>query len=333
MFRFFSFFVFSSLLFFHSCKESTNESVLYTSGGKTSEILVVISDELWKSQVGDTITSVLGEVKPWLAQEEPWFDLFVIKHEAFADVYQKYRNVLIVKINSTVEENLVKARKDVFAKPQTIIDIKAKSKEDFYKMFDERKVQIGQLFHENELERIASAYRGLEVDSITTIQQNKFGFSMIMPQGFFIAANKADFAWIRKVTPDIEEGFLIYTKPYSKTDDFNLNTILAYRDSITKIYIPGPLDSTYMKTSEVFPHHFEITTFKGNYAALTRSWWDIYRYPMGGPFINYTFVDTLASRLITIDGYIKAPKKTKRDLLLHLEAIMSTFTMEQEGKN
>jgi hypothetical protein len=38
-------------------------------------------------------------------------------------------------------------------------------------------------------------------------------------------------------------------------------------------------------------------------------------------------VDTAVGRLITIDGYIKAPKKDKRDLLLHLEAIMDSFEM------
>jgi hypothetical protein len=48
-------------------------------------------------------------------------------------------------------------------------------------------------------------------------------------------------------------------------------------------------------------------------------------YAMGGPYMSYTFVDTIANRMVMIDGYIKAPRKAKRDLMLHIDAIFSTF--------
>jgi hypothetical protein len=83
-----------------------------------------------------------------------------------------------------------------------------------------------------------------------------------------------------------------------------------------------------MKVSDIFPEVATHVSFKGHYATEYRSFWDVNSYPMGGPFISYTFVDSVASRLITIDGYIKAPKKEKRDLILHLEAIMDSFKYE-----
>jgi hypothetical protein len=36
-------------------------------------------------------------------------------------------------------------------------------------------------------------------------------------------------------------------------------------------------------------------------------------------------VDTIANRMVMIDGYIKAPRKEKRDLMLHIEAIFGSF--------
>lgn len=326
------FFVFFVLLM-NSCNEDkSSNSIIYTSGGKTSEVLVVMSDEVWKSQLGDTIQSVLKEVKPWFAQEEPAFDLFHIQIEAFIDVYQKYHNILIVRINPDLEKNIIKAKSDVYAKPQTVVEIKAKTSKEAMQIFLEHGSQIMDLYHENELSRIGEAYKGLEVDSIGDKLLEKFGFKLVIPRGFYMAVNKADFAWLRKVTPDIEEGILIYTQPYNSTSDFDPDTIISRRNQLTRLFVPGPLDSTWMKVSSVFPPFSAETTFKGNYAELVRSWWDVQNFPMGGPFLSYTFVDTVANRLITLDGFIKAPKKNKRDLLLHVETIINSFQMQAVEK-
>lgn len=317
------FFLFAS---FSSCnEEKAKSSMIYTSGGKTSEVLVVISDENWKSMVGDTIKSVLQEINPWLVQAEPMFDLFQIEHESFMDIYQKYRNVLIVRINDNIEQNQIKAKNNVYAKPQTIIELKCKSKADFMNMFSEYENQIIDLFHKNELNRIQDAYNGLEIDSISRKLINKFGFKLVIPQGFYVAVNQKDFVWLRKLVPDIEEGILIYTQPYKSTADFETQSIINRRNEFTKRYIPGPVDSSWMKVSNVFPPFSEQIDFKGNYATMVRSWWDVENYAMGGPFINYTFVDTVKSQLIVFDGFIKAPKKDKRDLLLQVEAIIYSY--------
>jgi hypothetical protein len=322
-------FVISLFLPLQSCDEqNASSSVLYTSSGRTSETLVVIGNPYWKGMVGDTIRSVLQEVKPWLAREEPAFDLSQIPPSAFMGIYHKFRNVLLVKIEDDIVENQLKARKNVYAKPQIIVEIKCKSKADFVQLFGENQQQIMELFHQNELIRILDAYKGLEVDSITQMLHKQFGFTMVFPKGFFPARKAADFMWLRKETPDIEEGFLIYTQPYTDTADFEVEQIIARRNAITKRYIPGPVNNSWMKVSHVFPPYYKETSFNESYAALVRSWWDIENYPLGGPFISYTFVDEKAGRLITIDGYIMAPKKEKRDLLLHLEAIMSSFKMD-----
>ncbi len=329
---FFRFFVlFFLLLTINSCNEEPSkphQGMLKTSGGKTSEVLVVINNSLWKSIVGDSIRAVLQNVDPWLAQAEPAFDLTHIPPKVFAGVYKKYRNTLVVKIGNDVTKNIFKGRKNVYAKPQAIFELKCKTTKDFLKMFGQKSAEIVKYFHRNELIRIQNIYRGIKVDSVMDRVQKQFDFTMVFPKGFYVAKTAADFAWLRKITPDIEEGILIYTKPYSDTSEFNYKNIIAYRNQITKKYVPGPLEDTYMKVSDVFPPYWQSVDFKGSYATLLRSWWDVKGYALGGPFLSYTFVDTVANRLITIDGYIKAPRKDKRDLLLHLEAIINSFEMK-----
>jgi len=305
--------------------KKSQQSMLFTSGGRTSEVLVVMNDQNWKRIAGDTIRSTLGVVPDWEAVPEPEYMISHINKVQFGSVYQKFRNILIVEFNPKFKKPKVIVKHDVWAKPQTVVDIKVGDMQSFLRVYSETYQQIKDFYHENELKRIANAYRGLKVKKVSKALIDKFSINMVFPKGFYVATKGADFMWIRRPTRDIEEGVFIYTYPYTDTSNFNYHNILSIRDSITKKYVPGPVDSSYMKVSSVFPPVHKRTEFKGNYATEIRSWWDVHGYAMGGPFISYTFVDTIANRMMCIDGYIKAPRKDKRDLMLHIEAIFSTF--------
>jgi len=316
-------------LFISSCSnggsgDRSSQSILFTSGGRTSEILVVISDNLWESALGDSIKASFLNVPDWSARLEPEYIVSQIPYKAFGSTYQKQRNILFVK-TADISKPKVELKNNRYAKPQTVIVIKAKDNMSLTNSFVKFKDQIKLAFHKNELTRINNAYKGLEEKKIGADLNKKFGFSVVVPKGFYIAMDRADFVWLRRKTRDIEEGIFIYTTPYGDTASFNMANIIELRNSITKQFIPGPIDNSYMKVSEIFPPYSKQLDFKGHYAVQLRSLWDVKAYPMGGPFLSYTFVDNFASRLITIDGYIKAPKKEKRDLMLHVEAILESF--------
>lgn len=316
-------------LFISSCSnggsgDKSQQSILFTSGGRTSEILVVISDNLWESALGDSIKASFLNVPDWSARLEPEYIVSQIPYEAFGSTYQKQRNILFIK-KADISKPKAELKNNRYAKPQTVIMIKAKDGESLTSSFVKFKDQIKSAFHKNELTRINNAYKGLEEKKLSAQLNKKFGFSLVLPKGFYLAMDKADFVWLRRKTKDIEEGIFIYTIPYSDTASFNKANIISLRNSITRKFIPGPIDNSYMKVSEIFPPYSKQLDFKGHYAVQLRSLWDVKAYPMGGPFLSYTFVDDYASRLITVDGYIKAPKKEKRDLMLHVEAILESF--------
>jgi hypothetical protein len=300
------------------------KNLLYTSGGRTSEILVVISDGLWDSPIGDSIVAIFQSTPPWSAREEPEYILTHIPYRAFGEVYQKQRNILYIK-KDEIAKPKIELRNNVYAKPQSFISIRSNDAQGLLNTLVKFQNKIKQTYHQNELTRIKNAYKGIEVKTLSKKLDDKFGFHLICPKGFYMAKNGPDFAWLRRPTTDVEEGILIYTQPYSDTANFSLKSIIENRNIITKKYIPGPVDDSYMKVSSIFPPYYKVTTYKDSYAVIVRSLWDVEGYPMGGPFISYTFVDKVANRLITIDGYIKAPKKEKRDLMLHVEAIINSF--------
>ena len=312
----------------YSCTDSNKSksasSIIYTSGGRTSEVLVVMSNGLWKSPLGDSIRNSFEQIPGWLARNEPEYIVTQIPTNAFGSMYQKQRNILFIK-KAEVSKAKIQFVRDNYARPQTMVTIKGNSTQQLITAFTIYKERIRKAFHKNEVSRIAGAYKGLEVKGITKDLDKKFGFHMIVPKGFYIAENKADFIWLRRPTADVEEGIFIYTRPYTDTACFSMQSMINARNEITKKFVPGPVDNSYMKVSDVFPPMSFTTTFKGVYASQLRSLWDVHGYAMGGPFVSYTFVDIIANRLITIDGYIKAPKKEKRDLLLHIEAIFHSF--------
>jgi len=57
----------------------------------------------------------------------------------------------------------------------------------------------------------------------------------------------------------------------------------------------------------------------------TRGLWKTSDSTNGGPFLSYTFVDKDLNRLYYIEGYVYAPSKDKRDLMLEMQVILRTF--------
>jgi hypothetical protein len=50
---------------------------------------------------------------------------------------------------------------------------------------------------------------------------------------------------------------------------------------------------------------------------------------MGGPFINFTFLDEKRNRLISMDGYVYNPNEFKRNFLRQMESIFYTLRITE----
>ena len=120
---------------------------------------------------------------------------------------------------------------------------------------------------------------------------------------------------------------------YKDTIVFNPKHIIQWRNTLTLEHIPGPSPISFMKVAMEFnPPIFDtITDFPGGYAVETRGLWEVENDFMGGPFINYTFVDKANNKVITLDGYVYNPNEDKKNYLRQLEAIFfaAKFTSQQ----
>lgn len=295
------------------------------SSGKTAEMLVATNGEmLWEGAVGDAIRTFFNQDYEVLPQVEPLFEMahLPISKLTGNKMFKAHHNILIIEIDEKAADNTIEARKDFWAKPQRIVNIKSPSEEAFLQFFEDKKEAIYSILMDSEYERLEKTFHEFRDRDIMNQVKGHFGFTMEIPGGFYVATTKAEFMWIRKETQHNSQGIVIYSYDYVDTLAFDESRILSFRNSITEEFVPGPSVGSYMVVAEEYsPIESGPIDFAGMFAVETRGLWRLENDFMGGPFINYTFVNEKVNKVVTIDTYVYAPNKPKRDLLIQMEAI------------
>jgi len=304
-----------------------NPKNLPNSVGKTSELLVVMNEGLWEASSGDTVRDFFGQQVPRLPQVEPMFTTPNVNLSALNKrMFKNHRNLFIVDIDeSRYNRPYIETKEDLWSFPQRVIRINSPHLKGFYRLFEEHQQAFLRLFHENEIRRLQITFSQAASIEIRNMLMENYDVSMVFPDGFFIAKQLKNFAWIRKETRKYGQGLMLRVEPYKDTSQFTTQAILSRRNTITRSFIPGPTEGSYMITSDVIPPKVERTTFKEQFAVKIRGLWELENGFLGGPYMSYTFVNENNGKLYTLDSYVYAPGQDKRDKLLQMEAIMKSL--------
>lgn len=306
-----------------SCTERATGRKDRSTGG-TAEILVVTqNDEQWKGTIGDSIRHFFLDYQYGLPQPESRNELAHIKAAGFSDLFKKHKCILEVEINPSLEKAKAETAENPWASPQRYVKISAPNTLAWIDMFEQQK-EIYQLwFDKVERDRILSVFRPTVDNDISNAIAKNFGFTLTVPQGFYIAKNEPEFMWIRKELERSSACLLIYKVPYLDTIQFSTPSLVAMRNMMTQKYIPGPSEGSYMTTEEEFvpPLVTLAHGFPAGYTTEMRGMWRVENNFMGGPFVSYTFADSRTGDLVTIEGYYYEPNQKKRNQMLQLQSI------------
>ncbi len=319
----------ASGLFFQSCNNSNVPHKNIT--GKAYELIVVISNASWNGVPGKMIQETLGQPHVALPQEEPIFNLVNVPPDAFKSIFKSTRNILMVTISSTTPEPQVIFKDDIWAYPQATVQINVKNKDEFVKVFNENKNKIMSYFLAAERERLTMNYNKYYEKSVYNVLSKDFGVTMKVPPGFQIASQKKDFIWFRYETPDISQGIVLYTFPYTSDSTFTIDYLVSKRDSILKANVPGPTDGSYMATEKRFDQVFNVAKHNGNYASQMRGLWRVMNDFMGGPYFSLAELDTKNQRVVVAFGYVYAPSKNKRNFINQVEAMIYSLKFNDQN--
>lgn len=329
---FYKFFIFISLIvLLISCKD--NVPVHKNITGKAGEILFVVPENVWKGNAGIAIKDVFMSPQVSLPQEEPVFNVIHIPPKAFKGILMSSRNIVLVKISSSVDSLSVKYINDKWAYPQSIVSIEAPSTESFLDVFHQNSDKMVSIFLKAERNRLQINYKKQSDQELVNKIKEKFDISIVIPRGFKIGINKKDFMWVRYDTQDITQGLFIYSFPYKSDSTFTANYLLNKRDSLLKKYVDGPTKGSYMVTERRVSPFMNILRYKNNYSAEIRGLWRLKNDYMGGPYVSLSVLDASKNRVIVLDGFVYAPRFKKRDYLRQIEAIIYSLSLPDQAAN
>ena len=296
-----------------SCSDN-QQKLLPASSGNINNISVVTNDELWEGAVGEVIRENFGRPIYGLPQIEPIFSLSHIPSKVFSGFATKSRTILKIDVS---ENEGVFNFKNTYASPQRIIQITANSPDKIIKIINENLNSIYSTMYFNEIQekqrRISK-----NLNKTQAIKKNT-GVSLKFPSAYRVAKADTNFVWIRR---DIETGSvnLFIQRQRNQTEQ----SIIEKRDSISKIYIPGPVENTYMSTDLIYTPNTQQINVGGKQVFETRGLWEIEGQFMAGPFLNFQ-IKLGDDDFIMLDGFVYSPGSTKREYIFELEAIMRSL--------
>lgn len=306
-------------------KKKPNEKFLPDASGAINNVSVVAENDLWDGRVGEAIRNILAKPIYGLPQDEPTFTISQIPPAVFSGFVTKNRTILKIEIGKKAD---ITMSDDVYAKPQKVIVVSGKTKEDIISVLKENDSKIIETFRNEELtERMRQMSKSPH--SFTSIKE-KLGLTIQFASIYRIAKETEDFFWIRKDITTGTNNLMIYQLPYDaiKKNDSMVNQIIKIRDSIGKKYIEGPVEDSYLVTQNAYtPFHGE-TIIDNKPTLETKGIWSVKNAFMGGPFINYAIEDKINKRWVIVEGFAFAPSVDKRNYMLELEGIIRSVKIE-----
>ncbi len=293
--------------------------------GRAGELLVVMEQNQWDRQPGEMVRNIFQQNIPMFLQPEPMFDIVRIDQKSFVKLFETHRHILFADVSAEHARPTIEVQRDVWSYPQMVIRVKAPNDSAFQAVMERNEEAFLDYYIGMERERLINAYKRMTNHAARSAVERVFDISMVVPEGYYVAVEGENFIWLRRTgtREDLDMGVLIASLPYKDPAiDFDHATIRARRDSLTRMYIPGQFDGSFMTTYPELDPEFREINFNGLYALEARSLWRVEGDFMGGPFINYTLVDEKTNRLFIFDGFVYAPKFDKRDYLRQVMAVM-----------
>lgn len=315
------------------CKGS--KALLPNVSGKAGEIIVVMEKSDWEGSLGTEVRGLLACECPFLAQKEPLYTLVNVVPSGFVDLFKVHRNIVFVSINSSAPvEAKVEYLKNVWASPQCLVQIVARSSEDAIKAIGSESSKIVNFIEQAERDRVIANSILYESKDIAAKVKEVFGGSPHFPSGYKLRKLTRDFAWVADEKQYTNQTILIYRYPVSGVgDEMSLDRIVGHRNAILKDNVPGMFENTWMTTSTAFPLSIEYLKYRNRDFAQVRGMWEVENDFMGGPFVSHSFYSREGDSIIVAEAFVYAPKFDKRQYLRQVESILYSWDWETAGND
>jgi hypothetical protein len=295
--------------------------------GKAGEVTLVLNKAEWDTEVGEEFRRIFSTSYEMLPQYEPSFDVIHVTHNSFGNIFKSQRNIVITEISPRIKKSRISVQKDVWARPQLVINIYGEDDNAILSLLNKYEHKIITLLDEMERKRLLDVYTRNQDRYIVGKIKKDHNISLVIPKGYKLDMDSSDFVWLSQEEGDIIQSILVYYYDYTDDSTFTRDYLIAKRDWFLKKYVGGTVPGSYMATEKEFKPLFSEYSLRGEkYVAEIRGLWKIEKgIAMGGPFVNITALDEKRNRIVTVEGFVFAAGHSKRNFMRQVEAIVYSF--------
>ena len=313
-----------------SCNTNTNITGVRAKGA-AYEIAVIVDKNLWDNTVGDIIKAEITAPLPYLLQEESSMRYTYLTPDYFERSGCYVRNLLLVNINKSLFTKVaVQKSLNDYAIGQAVIRINAPDVQAFENYLTENKGELLKFYDKEEMRRgkeaLEKKYSYFVMDKV----MQKFGISLSAPSDIVKFKESEDGLWFSNDARKGRTDILVYSFPFTDKNTFSLEYLVAKRDSIAKVMVPGSFDGSYMSTEKRVVDYYG-TMLNGKYCGVLKGLWRMEGGDMmGGPFVSYARIDEVNNRVIVTEGFVYEPRVDKKQYIRRIEAALHTLRMPNE---
>ncbi|UYW01027.1 DUF4837 family protein [Flavobacterium agricola] len=317
------FYVIFFSLFLVACSNITNSAGnLPASTGNLNEVAVFVDNNLWNGEIGDSIREKLAYPIDGLINEETSLVIKQYAPHVIDNSAKKARNIVVIEKGN---ENEFIHIENEFAFPQNVFHFKGETISDILELIHLHGDVVENAIRFYELLQIQSQIAEAPFDDARI--REKFNISLLIPESYNYALTAPNFAWLKRNTPTGSNSIMVYQVPVSRFAKGDLvRNFVAVRDSITKKYVKGVPENSYMHVNTSYaPFVKKIFLYEDVDAFEFRGTWDLTNDYMEGPYLCYLFITPNAANYVFVDGFVYNPTLPNRDDIFELEAIIKSI--------
>jgi hypothetical protein len=318
-----------ALLFLVIYRFFLKKAELPDASGNPWEIAIIIDDSIWDTNAGDYLKNVFQANLEGVTQTEPLFDL--INLETFAIPSYSHGNILKVTISAETSEPELFIQYNKYANSQIFCELTAPNIDSLGAFLLRNEEKLVAVFLKAGLENTIKNYKQQQDFQLSNRVIKNLGFSVPIPKGYRTLTDSGQFLFFLKDTLDNQLGIMMYTSHYKDSTSLKLSALFTLRDSMINRFVNDDYFDGIMKVDKKFNKVIKDFRYKKMIARQIKGRWYIAgRKNKKGSFISLHLLDLKKARIITLDGFVYAPKSFQRNYLRSLESIMYGIDFEKK---
>ena len=299
--------------------------------GLAYEVVVVMKSAEWEGPSGKALNRQLTSDVPGLPQSEPALRVTYADPSQFNGLLTYVRNILIVNIDPNIYTKAsLGFENDRWATGQVVVTLTAPSEEVFLEYLEANPRTLVDFFVKVEMDRAVARVENEYSSVVAEHLQANHNLMLKAPADMTYYRDTTDFFWASNNANTGRTDLIVYTFPYTDPNTFTADYLVAKRDSVLKVNLPGAFPDSYMTTESRFGVEYTPITVNGKYCGVLRGLWKMVGDMMGGPFVCHVRLDEKNNRVVVAEGFVFAPETDKRNFIRRVEASLYTLCLPGE---